>query len=113
MDWTPIKGWEGVYEVHPDGKVRRVAYKGGARASKPELKLIQLGKYKGVTLCQLPRRENHYIHHLVLETFVGPRPAGMEGEHLDDNRGHNYLSNLQWSTHKDNCARRGKCTSTI
>lgn len=42
------------------------------------------------------------VHHAVLGAFVGPRPAGMEGAHLNNRRDDNRLDNLAWTTHLDN-----------
>ena len=42
------------------------------------------------------------IHRLVLESFVGECPQGMECRHLDGNPQNNNLSNLRWGTHSDN-----------
>ena len=46
------------------------------------------------------------IHHLVLESFVGPRPADYEACHYDDNPLNNTLSNLRWDTRSANMADR-------
>lgn len=42
------------------------------------------------------------IHVLMLESFVGPRPKGMEGCHWDDDKMNNTLDNLRWGTKADN-----------
>lgn len=42
------------------------------------------------------------VHKLVLETFVGPRPEGMECRHLDGNKLNNRLENLCWGTPSEN-----------
>lgn len=42
------------------------------------------------------------IHHLVLETFVGPCPPGMECRHLNGNPKDNRLENLKWGTRSEN-----------
>jgi len=42
------------------------------------------------------------IHRLVLETFVGPRPVGMECRHMNGNPANNNLNNLCWGTRKEN-----------
>jgi hypothetical protein len=42
------------------------------------------------------------VHRLVLETFIGPCPPGMECRHLDGNPTNNKLNNLRWGTHKEN-----------
>lgn len=52
-------------------------------------------------------RENNrmklfYVHRLVLETFVGACPLGMECCHSDGNGMNNKLSNLRWDTHAGN-----------
>lgn len=63
-----------------------------------------------------------YIHRLVLETFVGPCPPGMECRHLDGNPANNRLDNLAWGTHSENsqdsiqhgthsCLRRGSANN--
>ena len=38
------------------------------------------------------------VHHLVLLTFVGPCPAGMECRHLNGTKTDNHLTNLVWGT---------------
>uniref|UniRef100_A0A6M3J1G5 Putative homing endonuclease n=1 Tax=viral metagenome TaxID=1070528 RepID=A0A6M3J1G5_9ZZZZ len=42
------------------------------------------------------------VHRLVLETYVGSCPKGMECRHLNSNRHDNRLSNLRWGTRKEN-----------
>ena len=43
-----------------------------------------------------------FVHTLVLETFVGPCPEGMECRHLDGNPRNNHIENLCWDTHHNN-----------
>ena len=43
-----------------------------------------------------------YIHRLVLETYLGQCPDGMECRHLNGNPPDNRLENLTWGTHKEN-----------
>lgn len=57
------------------------------------------------------KRKVFYVHILVLEAFVGPRPEGMEGCHEDDDPSNNHVSNLKWGTRQDNAkdaSRNGK-----
>lgn len=42
------------------------------------------------------------VHRLVLETYVGPCPVGMETRHLNGNKQDNRLENLCWGTHQEN-----------
>lgn len=48
------------------------------------------------------------IHRLVLETFRGPCPEGLEGCHNDGDPFNNSLSNLRWDTQKSNMTDRDK-----
>jgi hypothetical protein len=41
-------------------------------------------------------------HVMVLETFVGPRPAGHQAAHNDGTTDNNAVSNLRWATPKAN-----------
>lgn len=42
------------------------------------------------------------VHRLVLETYVGPCPEGMQCRHLNGVRTDNRLDNLCWGTPKEN-----------
>jgi len=59
-------------------------------------------KYFSVGLSQNGVVSRCLIHRLVLETFVGPCPKGMECRHLDGDRLNNRLDNLMWGTRKQN-----------
>jgi hypothetical protein len=48
-------------------------------------------------------RSSHYVHRLVLETFIGPCPEGMEAHHFPDpDPQNNRLENLSWSPKAQN-----------
>jgi hypothetical protein len=55
-------------------------------------------------------KKSHYrkVHRLVLESFCGFRPPGMECRHLDGNRLNNRIGNLQWGTKAENDGDREK-----
>lgn len=42
------------------------------------------------------------VHQLVLESFVGPRPEGMQACHGDGVGTHNHLGNLRWDSISEN-----------
>jgi hypothetical protein len=48
------------------------------------------------------------IHKIVLETFVGPCPDGMECCHHNDRAADNRLDNIRWGTHQSNMDDRGR-----
>lgn len=70
--------------------------------------------YRYLVLAQNKKPKVRFIHHLILETFVGPRPTPLhECDHYDGNRTNNNLRNLKWVTRKENIhstMRRGKHT---
>jgi len=57
---------------------KRTATKGGWCKPRPHPK-----GYLCVTLCREGKTFEFLIHRLVLETFIGPCPEGMECRHLD------------------------------
>ena len=52
------------------------------------------------------RYNNLLVHHAVLSAWVGPRPEGMECDHINGDSLDNRLCNLEWVTHKENMRRR-------
>ena len=48
------------------------------------------------------RGKDYKVHRLVLETFVGMCPTGMQGDHINRNRQDNRLENLRWVTPQEN-----------
>ena len=53
-------------------------------------------------MVHLGRGKGRYVHHLVLEAFIGPRPPGHEACHTNGNPMDNRLSNLYWGLPSDN-----------
>ena len=82
--WLPVPGFEGLYEVSDEGRVRclpRHRVRGGV------LRPSAAGKgYLKVQLVHKQRHAHRYVHELVLTTFVGPRPPGMEVAHGNGKR---------------------------
>jgi hypothetical protein len=46
--------------------------------------------------------EKQLVHRLVAETFLVKKVRQIEVDHIDRNRQHNDVSNLRWTTHKQN-----------
>jgi len=86
------------YKITIDGKVWSII-------SNKWLKTNPVSKYGHlqVSLMKNKKRFNKATHRLVLETFVGPCPEGMECRHLDGNPSNNRLYNLCWGTRSENC----------
>lgn len=45
------------------------------------------------------------IHEIVADTFIGPRPEGMEIDHKDEDKSNNNVTNLEYVTHAENMRR--------
>lgn len=58
--------------------------------------------YLRVELWKNSKKYWRKVHRLVLETYVGPCPKGMECRHLNGNPADNRLENLQWGTRSEN-----------
>jgi hypothetical protein len=110
--WMPITGHEDLYSISSCGRVRSeskiVARRNGANYTKPQA-IMRPGfgesLYRTVGLVNADGvRTTHYVHTLVLEHFVSPRPAGLEGCHGDGDRSNNAAGNLRWDTRSGNHA---------
>ena len=47
-------------------------------------------------------RVSRFGHALVMEAFVGPRPAGYEVSHRDGDASNNHVRNLRYATRQEN-----------
>ena len=54
--------------------------------------------YKQITI----QGKTWYIHRLVYQTFIGPLVEGLVIDHIDECKGHNFVTNLQQITQSDN-----------
>lgn len=94
------------------------SYPGYFASSAGHVYSTRQGSLKQLKECPLPRYPNYrrvnvwrdakqttrLIHDLVLTTFVGPRPKGLQGRHLDGDSQNNRLKNLKWGTRLENAA---------
>lgn len=108
--WKPVKGFEGLYEVSSEGRVRSldrtgVDARGRAYSSTGQIIRPSTGKYgykRVILYAPGVRAKTGQIHSLVLESFVGPRPPGGVCRHLDGDPANNHLENLTWGTPSEN-----------
>ena len=107
--WVPVLGFEDFYEVSDQGRLRsltRVIFDSIGRKRTSKGRIISPGRNKSghlhATLCGGGKREKKYIHHAVLDSFIGEAPDGCEALHYDDDPGNNSLKNLRWGTRSDN-----------
>ena len=109
--WKAHPDFDGQYLVSTHGRVKTLARtvikrtrSGGFASQKYRERLMSVTLYKGYGTVRMGGRAGkpRSIHRLVLETFVGPCPEGMEGCHNDGDSTNNWLSNLRWDTHFNN-----------
>ena len=103
--WRPASGFEGAYEVSDLGRVRGVARLDTTGRRVPPKVLVNArmsGRYLRIRLRLAGGHAEKYVHHMVLEAFVGPRPVDMHACHGDGDRWNNRLSNLRWDTASSN-----------
>ena len=91
-----IKGFEGLYQITDDGRVysiRRDMYL-KPRKDKDGYLLVNLYKDK--------KQYTKKIHRLVGEAFLDNPEGKAEINHIDCQRDNNCVSNLEWTTHREN-----------
>lgn len=115
IEYRPIAGFPG-YEVGADGSVWSLLRKGpqakesriGTRWRRLKPGVTKRG-YLLLTLCVDGKRYTRWVHQLVLEAFLGPRPEGCVARHCPDRNPSNCaITNLKWGTHKENADDRGR-----
>lgn len=129
-EWKVIPGYEGLYEITTDGRVRSLNYM-GKKGKIQELKLgLHKKKYFRVILGKNGSNKLFLIHQLVAMVFLGHIPKGHEllVDHINSNSFDNRIENLKITTHRGNLSKertvksglpvgvskyRGKYTSRI
>jgi len=111
MEWKPISGYEGLYEVSDSGDVRSCDRYIKTQIRHVTSRLIH-GKmlsqntksngYKTVDLCKNGKVKTTLVHRLVAEAFL-PNPDRLGFvNHKDSDRTNNSKSNLEWVTASEN-----------
>lgn len=104
-EWRDVVGLEGRYLVSSLGRVKGgPALRGYNRAKSGYNKAEPSNRgYERVTLTGHDGKLRKYsIHSLVAAAFLGPRPAGMEVNHKDGDKGRNAAENLEYCTRREN-----------
>lgn len=93
--WKDIPGYRGLYQASTFGHIKR---------SERILKTRPCTKYGhlAIGLWENGNRKTYKVHRLIILTFVGPCPQGMETRHLDGNASNNKLDNLRYGTRSEN-----------
>lgn len=110
--WLPVVGWEDLYEVSDQGRVRsldRAIPRSDGRTFRHKGRILRPGalngvrdRYPRVGLCRDSTLNMHKVHILVATAFHGQRPHGGVCRHLNDDPGDNRATNLAWGTVSEN-----------
>lgn len=99
-EWRDIAGYEGSYQVSNLGRVRSLAYRRTGATEILSQKKINSG-YLVVTLCKT-KTKIMLVHRLVAEAFIKNPRQKEQVNHIDGNKTNNAVSNLEWSTRREN-----------
>lgn len=106
-EWRDIQGYEGMYQVSNEGRVRSMDrtirtstgdrfYKGRIISGRVTNGYIYFDLYV------MGKRKEARANRLVAEAFI-PNPNNLpEVNHIDENPSNNKVENLEWVTHKQN-----------
>src|SRR4051794_16971465 len=100
-----IEGFPG-YRISREGEVQSCRGRGNPERSTDAWRTLKQvprrGGYLGVNLHAGGVKITRYVHLLVLETFVGPKPPGYICCHNDGDRLNNRVENLRWDSYQSN-----------
>jgi hypothetical protein len=100
--WLPLPGYEGIYSVSDAGDVMSMNYAGTGMMQLLTPNKVIRGGYWRVSLFKDHKQKTSYIHSLVMLTFVGPRPKGLQINHKNADKRDNRLCNLEYCTALEN-----------
>ena len=103
MNWKPVLGFEGLYEVSDVGTFRRLVTRNLNPLQTPkELKFGDRRGYASVTLCKGGETKTFQSHRLTWSAFNGPIPEGLQINHKNGQKRDNRLDNLEVVTPSEN-----------
>ena len=104
-EWRDIKGYEGLYQISSEGRVKskqRITRNNQTIKEKIRKPKIDKDGYCCVSLWIDGISKEYFIHRLVAQAFI-PNPYNKPCiDHINTNKTDNRAENLKWCTHKEN-----------
>ncbi len=105
--WKDIPGYEGLYQVSNDGRVKSLSkfhntVSNGYIQKERIMKINRRGKYQCIGLLRNGKYEYFLIHRLVATVFISNPENKPCVNHKDNNGCNNTVENLEWCTYSEN-----------
>lgn len=117
VEFRDVVGYEDLYEVSLDGGVWRKAGTPLNPGLRRRLKDTvgsgnEMKRYYVVRLCREGKARTHSVHELIARAFHGPRPAGCDVHHKNENGFDNRAENLEYKPKSEHARleNAGGCT---
>lgn len=101
--WKDIDGFDGFYQVSNKGRVRSLDRESCGKKWVGKILSNRVSRgYPIVILCKDGQKKPIRIHRLVAFAFLGICEDKTDVNHIDGNTMNNDISNLEWTTHREN-----------
>lgn len=100
--WKDIKGYEGLYQVSNFGKIKSIPRHGTRKNMHIISQNYNRCGYKIVNLYKNAKGKTKTVHRIVAETFMKNTLNKEDINHIDGNKDNNNVTNLEWTSHKEN-----------
>jgi hypothetical protein len=102
--WNPVTlpGFSDRYSVSNTGRVRRMRAGWRTNIGKEMSQEITPGGYRRVAFRANNIQRRPFVHRLVAQAFIPNPDEKPDVNHIDGNKTHNHVNNLEWVTKSEN-----------